>query len=153
MSKTVTLNKEAIAAAIVEEFANALAATLGGTATTAAPAAGTAGWLVTLPVSGGASGAVTIGCDAEGATNAAKTALMMDEVPDAASVADLVKEIAGQAAGSLVLRTPFEPLKFGPASIAEAAAGAWAPTTTIQVGDIRCLVGAVATVTIAAART
>ncbi|HXT70741.1 MAG TPA: FliM/FliN family flagellar motor switch protein [Vicinamibacterales bacterium] len=160
MSKTVTLNKETIAAALVEEFANALAATLGGTATAAgSDAAGSkdpasrnlTGWLVTLPVSGGAAGTVTITCDSEGASAAAKAALMMteNEAPDAATVADLVKEIAGQAAGSLVLRSPFESLTFGPATIAEAKAGAWTPSTTLQIADIRCLVGAVAAVQMA----
>jgi flagellar motor switch protein FliN/FliY len=152
MSKTSTsnvLNKETIATAIVQEFAQALAATLGGSAAMGAPAGAPAGWMVALPLTAGASGKVTIFCDGEGASAAAQAALMMDDAPDADSVADLVKEIAGQAAGSLILQSPFETLAFGAATIEPAPAGSWAPATLITIGAIHCLAGAVAAVTIA----
>src|SRR5262245_51660106 len=118
------MTPEILARGFVEELGSAVGATLGREASVAtAEAAPTgAGWFAMLPIEGAVPGALTCWFDRDGAIAATKAALMLDEAPDAAAVADLVREMSGQAAGALVLKAPFAGVKFGAAYVGEAPA-------------------------------
>jgi flagellar motor switch protein FliN/FliY len=135
------LTVKAFQRALVDEFSAAVEAVLGGVTTTAVPdvAAG-AGWRISATASGELDGAIIAWVDRAGSELVAMRVLGMDEAPDAATVADMLREMWSQAAGALSLKEPFTRIKL----VLGAAEEAEAPSTTVvcdlQVGDSRARV-------------
>jgi len=123
--------------ALVDEFSASVEAVLGGvtTAPVADQAAGP-GWRLTATASGDLDGAIVAWVDKAGSERLAQRVMGMDETPDEATVADMLREMWSQAAGALSLKEPFTGITLVMAS-AEAAD---APTTNVvcdlQFGEV-----------------
>jgi flagellar motor switch protein FliN/FliY len=114
--------------ALVEEFTASVEAVLGGVTAVPVPdPASGAGWRLTGTASGGLDGAIVAWVDQAGSELLAQRVMGMDETPDAATVADMLREMWSQAAGALSLKEPFIGIKLAMA----AAEAADAPATTV----------------------
>jgi flagellar motor switch protein FliN len=97
-----------LAAALVEEFANAIGSTLADgkvAVSTGADAAGD-GWRTDIAVSGTHDGAFTMWIDNDGAAAMARVVLGGD-APDETTIADMLREMWSQAASATCLKPPF----------------------------------------------
>lgn len=117
------MHDEALAAALTRELAAAIEAGVGEpiTATPGAPASGD-GWIVTLTVAGTLNGQLQAWMSADGAVAVARQLLGMDEAPEPAVIADMLKELWGQAAGAVMAQGELGGLSVV-SSLAEAAPG------------------------------
>lgn len=114
--------------ALADEFGAAVEAVLGAAALTpVADAAEGPGWRVTATASGDLDGAIVAWVSQAGSDLLAQRVMGMDEAPDAAAVADMLREMWSQAAGALSLKAPFTGIKL---AIAAAVAGE-APATSV----------------------
>ena len=114
--------------ALVEEFSAAVEAVLGGVTTVPVPdPASGPGWRLSGAASGGLDGAIVAWVDKAGAELLAQRVMGMDETPDEATVADMLREMWSQAAGTLSLKEPFIGIKL----VIAAAEPAEAPATTV----------------------
>jgi len=119
---------EAFQRALIDEFAAAVEAVLGGVTTTPVPdrAAGD-GWRLAATASGDLDGAIVAWVDRAGSELLAQRVMGMDDPPDAATVADMLREMWSQAAGALSLKDPFTGIKL----VLAAAEAAEAPDTSV----------------------
>ena len=94
--------------ALVAELATAIEAVVGGSVTAAAgtPSNGS-GWAVTFTATGELAGTITAWMNRPGSTVLAQRVTGMDDAPDEAVVADMLKEMWSQAASALSLKAPF----------------------------------------------
>lgn len=123
--------------ALIDEFAAAVEAVLGGVTTTPVPDRATGeGWCLTAAAAGDLDGVIVTWVDRAGAELLAQRVMGMDETPDAATVADMLREMWSQAAGALSLKDPFTGIKL----VMAAAEAAGPPPTTVvcdlQMGDV-----------------
>lgn len=112
-----------IGARLVEELASVLGAATGGDFHAdpgSGPAAGQ-GWLIAVTVSGNRTGAIAIWIDAAGASAIAGS-IVGDPQPAESDVADLLKEMAAQAAASVSLLDEYAGTKLALASVNPAPA-------------------------------
>jgi len=134
MSEAVTI--KAFQRALVDEFSAAVEAVLGGVSTTAVPdRAEGAGWRLTAAATGDLDGAIIAWVDRAGSELIAMRVLGMDDTPDAATVADMLREMWSQAAGALSLKEPFTGIKLVLAAAEEADAPSTSVVCDLQVGD------------------
>ena len=131
------LTVKAFQRALVDEFAASVDAVLGGVTTTpVAESATGAGWRLTATAAGDLDGAIVAWMDRTGSEQLAMRVMGMDETPDEATVADMLREMWSQAAGALSLKDPFTGIKL----VMAAAEAAEAPATTVvidlQMGDV-----------------
>jgi flagellar motor switch protein FliN/FliY len=134
MAEMVTV--KAFQRALVDEFSAAVEAVLGGVTTTAVPdMANGAGWRITAMASGELDGAIIAWVDRAGSELLAMRVLGMDEAPDAATVADMLREMWSQAAGALSLKEPFTGIKLVLGTAEEVDAPATTVVCDLQVGD------------------
>jgi flagellar motor switch protein FliN/FliY len=123
-----------IGARLVEELASVLGAATGSDLHAdpgPGPAAGQ-GWLIAVTVSGNRSGAVVIWMDAAGASAIAGS-IVGDPQPAESDVADLLKEMAAQAAASVSLLDEYAGTKLALASVDPAEAVEAGQTFSIPV--------------------
>jgi flagellar motor switch protein FliN len=101
-----------LAAALIEEFANAIGSTLadGKVAVSAGADASGDGWRTGMAVSGTYDGTFTLWIDTDGAAAMARVVLGGD-APDEATIADMLREMWSQAASAACLKAPFENYK------------------------------------------
>jgi flagellar motor switch protein FliN len=94
--------------ALVRELAAAIEA-VGGAPVPVSPGAGLsdAGWNVSLSVTGSLRGIVRLSLGAEGVTSVLQVVLGPDADTSDGAAADLLRELTGQAIGSLCLKEPF----------------------------------------------
>jgi flagellar motor switch protein FliN/FliY len=119
MSEPVTV--KAYQRALIDEFAAAVEAVLGAATTTpVADRADGEGWRLTATATGAIDGAIVAWVDRAGSERLAQQVMGMEEAPDAATVADMLREMWTQAAGALSLKDPFTGIKL---VIAAAEAG------------------------------
>lgn len=96
------------------------------------------GWIVTLQAEQAVRGVLVVHFDRTGADALAKRVMGMEVEPPAEVVIDTLKEMCGQAAGSMVQEPPFVGGRFSITSV-EAAQGQPAPGCSLMqivVGDI-----------------
>lgn len=122
--------------ALVDEFSASVEAVLGGVTTTSVPdQANGAGWRLTATASGDLDGAIIAWVDQAGSELLAMRVLGMDEKPDAATVADMLREMWSQAAGALSLKEPFTGIKLVLGNAEEADAPSTTVVCDLQLGD------------------
>lgn len=122
--------------ALVDEFSASVEAVLGGVTTTPVPDSATgAGWRITATATGDLDGAIIAWVDRAGSELLAMRVLGMDETPDAATVADMLREMWSQAAGALSLKEPFTGIKVVLGTAEEAEAPATVVVCDLQIGD------------------
>jgi flagellar motor switch protein FliN/FliY len=115
--------RDSYARALAAEFVTALEAVLGAAAATPdADAIGGEGWLMTAAVTGDLRGSLAAWIDRAGSEMLAQRILGMDEAPDAATMADMLKEMWAQAAGALSLKDPFTGIKLSVSAVEPGAA-------------------------------
>jgi flagellar motor switch protein FliN/FliY len=118
-----SVTREAYAQALIAEFVTAVEAVLGAASASATSEQGSAdGWLLSATVAGDLRGTVAAWIDREGSETLAQRVMGMDEAPDAATVADMLREMWSQAAGSLSLKDPFTGIKLSVVSVSPGAA-------------------------------
>lgn len=123
--------------ALIDEFAAAVEAVLGGVTTT--PVADRAegdGWRLAATASGDLDGAIVAWVDRAGSELLAQRVMGMDEAPDAATVADMLREMWSQAAGALSLKVPFTRIKLELATAEAAPAPATNVVCDLAIGDL-----------------
>jgi flagellar motor switch protein FliN/FliY len=135
MSEVVTL--KAFQRALIDEFAASVEAVLGGVTTNpVADRADGDGWRLTATATGDLDGAIVAWVDRAGSELLAQRVMGMDDTPDAATVADMLREMWSQAAGALSLKDPFTGIKL----VIAAADAAEAPATNVvcdlAMGDV-----------------
>src|SRR5436190_18272265 len=116
MASAVT--RDAYAQALIAEFVSAVEAVLGSAS--ASPMAERAvgdGWLVTSTATGDLRGTLTAWIDGAGSEVMAQRVLGIEEKPDAATIADMLREMWSQAAGALSLKEPFTGVKLAVQSV------------------------------------
>jgi len=134
MSEQVTV--KAYQRALIDEFAAAVEAVLGGVTTT--PVADHAegdGWRLTATATGDVDGAIVAWVDRAGSEQLAQRVMGMEEAPDAATVADMLREMWSQAAGALSLKDPFTGIKLVMAAAEAAEAPATNVVCDVTIGD------------------
>src|SRR5712671_4628231 len=94
--------------ALAGEFGAAVQA-VAGCAVSLPPAGGARGngWMTPITVSGAATGSVSMWATDAAASTLAKRVLGGDEAPDAATIADLLRELWSQSAGAVSLMDNF----------------------------------------------
>lgn len=118
-----SVTRDAYAQALIAEFVTAVEAVLGSASAAATDEQGTAdGWLLSATVSGDLSGTIAAWIDRVGSETLAQRVMGMDETPDAATVADMLREMWSQAAGSLSLKEPFTGIKLSVVSVSPGVA-------------------------------
>ncbi|MGE0863540.1 MAG: FliM/FliN family flagellar motor switch protein [Vicinamibacterales bacterium] len=126
MAEGVTV--KAFQRALIHEFAAAVEAVLGGVTTTPVPQpADGDGWQLAATAAGDLDGAIVAWIDRAGSELLAQRVMGMDEAPDAATVADMLREMWAQAAGALSLKEPFTGIKL----VLAAPEAAPAPATSV----------------------
>lgn len=124
------------AAALIEEFVTAVEAVVGtATATATRERAGADGWRVTATAAGDLRGSVEAWIDRAGSEVLAQRVMGMDDAPDDATVADMLREMWAQAAGALSLRSPFTGVKLSLGGAERADAPANAVVCDLRAGD------------------
>jgi flagellar motor switch protein FliN/FliY len=106
------VTRESYAQALIAEFVSAVEAVLG--AASASPMAERAagdGWLVTAAASGDLRGTVSAWIDRAGIDVLAQRVLGIEDKPDPATIADMLREMWSQAAGALSMKEPFTGVK------------------------------------------
>jgi flagellar motor switch protein FliN len=81
------------------------------------------GWAVTFTAAGDLAGTITAWMDRAGSARLAQRVTGMDDAPDDAVVADMLKEMWSQAAGALSMKAPFTGVTLALDGVALAAAG------------------------------
>jgi flagellar motor switch protein FliN/FliY len=118
-----SVTREAYAQALIAEFVTAVEAVLGSASASATNEQGsTDGWLLSATVAGDLRGTIAAWIDRAGAETLAQRVMGMDETPDAATVADMLREMWSQAAGSLSLKDPFTGIKLSVVSVSPGVA-------------------------------
>lgn len=123
--------------ALVREFAAAIEA-VGGAPVPVSTGAGlaTAGWNVSLSVTGSLRGIVRLSLGSDGVTSILQVVLGPDADTSDGAAADLLRELLGQAIGSLCLKEPFAKASVAIGSVERGAA---APDQTtvlaLAIGD------------------
>ncbi len=106
---------------LVNEFAIALESVIGTPVSTAAGTAiEHAGWIVPLTLSGDLRGLLSVWIGVEDAASVAKRVMGLEEAPDDATVADMLREMWTQATSALALKSPFTGVKAGMADLVKA---------------------------------
>lgn len=108
------LNVEAVATAIAEEMIRVCSARFGAEATSAptdVPAA--AGFTVTVPVAGAASGRVVVWFDRESAAACARFIAGGTETPDESAIQNIVRDLAREAVAAVAARGDAGGVEFG----------------------------------------
>lgn len=98
----------AFSESLMAELASAIGAVVGDLAcvpSSSSPSG--AGWRLSGTASGDLIGDLSAWIDRAGAEGVARAVMGLDETPDPASVADMLAEMWGQAAGALSLKAPF----------------------------------------------
>jgi flagellar motor switch protein FliN/FliY len=130
------LTVKAYQRALVDEFSASVEAVLGGVTTTAVPdVASGAGWRIAATASGDLDGAIIAWVDKAGSELLAMRVLGMDDAPDAATVADMLREMWSQAAGALSLKEPFTGIKLALGNAEEADAPSATVVCDLQITD------------------
>jgi len=118
-----SVTREAYAQALIAEFVTAVEAVLGSASAAATHEAGAAdGWLLSATVSGDLRGTLAAWLDRAGSEMLAQRVMGMDETPDAATIADMLREMWSQAAGSLSLKDPFTGIKLSVVAVSPGVA-------------------------------
>lgn len=134
MPKPITADE--LLRAFAQHVAEAWGALLGGSTgvadTTVAPGPG---WIATLDITGASQGRLTVWFEEQSATACTKAALMAEETPAGSAVADMLREIVAQAAGSIAQIDAFETLTIGQATIAPGATPARATALALSFPD------------------
>jgi len=134
MSKLFTA--DALVRAFAQQVAEAWGALLGGATgvadTTIAPGPG---WIATLDVTGASAGRLTVWFEAQSAIACTRAALMAEDVPAESAVADMLREIASQAAGSIGQVEAFEAISIGQATVAPGVMPAHATALSLTFAD------------------
>lgn len=118
-----SVTREAYAQALIAEFVTAVEAVLGSASASATNEQGSAdGWLLSATVAGDLRGTIAAWIDRAGSEKLAQNVMGMDETPDAATVADMLREMWSQAAGALSLKDPFTGIKLSVVSVSPGVA-------------------------------
>jgi len=122
--------------ALAAELAVAIEAVV-GEAVSAPPAPGArgAGWSTIVSLSGGATGSISLWVSETAAATLAKKILGLDDEPDAATVADMLRELWSQAAGAVSLKEDFAGMALAVAMPAAAELSSAAVSFELQLAD------------------
>lgn len=127
------LTTDAVLRALAREFRTAIEAVGGGALTERDGAAATgAGWATPIVAGGEASGTLTLWIDQAGVRNVARAMMGLDEEPEAAVTADMLRELWNQAASAAMLVDGFAGLTLAPGTPAPAHAPAGAPLAVLH---------------------
>lgn len=144
-----TLTTQGLAAALAAEFGGAVEAVLGSVLTVApAPAPAGRGWGTPIVASGALSGTVTVYVDDAGVRAIARQMMGLEEDPEDAVAADMLKELWAQAASSTALKDGFEGLVLAAGAPKAGALDAGVGAFAVRSGD-----AVLATLTVAGATT